>query len=127
MKLFQEMTLFRVILLLTAVVLIDSCTKPSLIGEEILPPEDAVNVQFTDTVSMFTTTIKGDTVRTYTQESTLQLPNYFVGRLDDPIFGNSTAISYAQARLLTASPNFENTTLDSVILSLPAGFSTCLP
>jgi hypothetical protein len=119
MKLFQKMTLLRVILLLAAVVIIDSCTKPSLIGEEILPPEDAVNVQSTDTISMFTTTIKGDSTRTYTQESSLQLSNYFVGRLDDPIFGNSTAITYAQARLLSASPDFVNTTLDSVVLSLP--------
>jgi hypothetical protein len=120
MKLFQKMTQFGVILILAAIVLLsDSCTKPSLIGEEILPPEDAVNIQSTDTISMFTTTVKGDSVRTYSQESSLQLSNYFVGRLDDPIFGNSTAITYAQARLLTASPSFENTTLDSFILSLP--------
>jgi len=114
------MTQLSVILILATVVLLnDSCTKPSLIGEEVLPPEDGVNVQYTDSISLLTTTIKGDSVRTYTQESSLQLPNYFVGRLDDPIFGNSTAISYAQARLVTASPDFSNSVLDSVILSLP--------
>jgi|AntRauTorckE5430_2_1112549.scaffolds.fasta_scaffold00908_5 hypothetical protein len=110
------MTPQGVILLLAIIVLMtEACTKTSLVGS----PNNDLNIQSVDTVSMFTTTVKGDSVRTYTPVSSQQFPNYLVGRLDDPIFGNSTAIAYAQTRLLTAAPGFERTTLDSVVLSLP--------
>ena len=116
MKSYRLMTPSGVILLLAIVVLMtEACTKTSLIGS----PDNDLNIETTDTVSMITTTIQGDTVRTYTPVSNQQLPNYLVGRLDDPIFGNSTAIAYAQTRLLTTAPGFERTTLDSVILALP--------
>jgi hypothetical protein len=110
------MTPQGVILLLAVIILMaQACTKTSSIGS----PDTDLNIQSTDTVSMFTTTVKGSTVRTYTPISNQQFPNYLVGRLDDPIFGNSTAIAYAQTRLLTAGPGFERTTLDSVVLALP--------
>lgn len=120
MKLHRLMTSIKVILLLTTITILnDACTKSSLVGSDILPPDDQLTVISTDTVSMVTTTTIGDSARTYTSVANQQLPNYLVGRLDDPIFGNSTAIAYAQTRLLTTSPNFEISTLDSVVLSLP--------
>jgi hypothetical protein len=96
-----------------------ACTKSSLIGSEIFPPDDAINVKTTDTLTFLTTTVKGDSVRTYSPTSTLQLASYLVGRLQDPVFGQSTATLYAQLRLPTTSPTFENVTLDSVVLFLP--------
>lgn len=119
MKSNRLMSPIGVILLLVVITILnDSCTKPSLVGEDIFI-DDVLGLSTTDTVSLFTTTAVGDSVRTYTQVTNQQLPNYLVGRLDDPIFGKSTAISYAQTRLLTTSPNFDLTTLDSVVLSLP--------
>jgi hypothetical protein len=116
MKSYRIMTPQGVILLLAIVILMtEACTETSSIGS----PSTDLNIESTDTISMFTTTVKGNPVRTYTPISNQQFPNYLVGRLDDPIFGNSTAIAYAQTRLLTAAPGFERTTLDSVILSLP--------
>lgn len=109
------MTPQGVISLLAVIVLMTACTKTSPIGG----PDNDLNIETTDTITMFTTTVAGDSVRTYTSVSNQQFPNYLVGRLDDPIFGNSTAIAYAQTRLLTTSPGFERTTLDSVILSIP--------
>ncbi len=108
-----------IILLFAAITILnDACTKTSLIGVDILPPDDALNIISTDTLTMFTTSVTGDSVRTYSPVSTQQLSNYFVGRTNDPIFGKSTAISYAQTRLVTVSPDFTSTTLDSVILTL---------
>jgi hypothetical protein len=115
MKSYRLMTPQGVILLLAIIVLVSACTKTSPIGG----PDNDLNIETADTISMFTTTVKGDSVRTYSPVSNQQFPNYLVGRLDDPIFGNSTAIAYAQLRLLTTSPGFERTTLDSVILSIP--------
>lgn len=120
MKSYRSMTPVGVILLLTIITLLThACTESSLIGSDILPPDDQLNILATDTVTMFTTTTVGDSSRTYTPVSNQQLPNYLVGRLDDPIFGNSTAITFAQTRLLTTSPNFDLTTLDSIVLALP--------
>lgn len=113
------MTPLRVILLFTVVTLLNSaCTKTSLIGEDIFA-SDTLGLSSTDTISLLTTTIVGDPAITYTPISSQQLPNYLVGELADPMFGNTTAISYAQLRLLSSSPDFEFTTLDSIILSLP--------
>jgi hypothetical protein len=111
------MTPQGVILLLAAIIVLmtEACTKTSLIGS----PDNDLNIETIDTITMFTTTVEGQSVRTYTPVSSQQFPNYLVGRLDDPIFGNSIAIAYAQTRLLTTAPGFERTTLDSVILSLP--------
>jgi hypothetical protein len=119
MKSYQLMTPLRGILLFTVITLLNSaCTKTSLIGEDIFV-SDTLGLKSTDTISMFTTTVVGEETRVYTPVSSQQLPNYLVGQLADPMFGNSTAIAYAQLRLLTTSPNFEFTTLDSVVLSLP--------
>lgn len=107
-----------VLFALTMLMLNDSCTKPTLVGAEILPPEDNINVSFTDTITLNTTTIQGDTVRTYSPNSTLQLAGHLIGRLVDPLLGISKATAYSQLRLFTTSPNFENATLDSVVLSL---------
>lgn len=113
------MTPLRVILLFTIATLLNSaCTKTSLIGEDIFA-SDTLGLKSTDTISILTTTVVGEAARTYSPNSAQQLPNYLVGQLADPIFGNSTAIAYAQLRLLTTSPNFEFTSLDSIILSLP--------
>lgn len=113
------MTPLRVILLFTVITLLNSaCTKTSLIGEDIFA-SDTLGLKSTDTISMLTTTVVGETARTYSPTTTQQLPNYLVGQLADPMFGNSTAIAYAQLRLLITAPNFESTTLDSVVLSLP--------
>lgn len=113
------MTPLRVILLFTVITLLNSaCTKTSLIGEDIFA-SDTLGLKSVDTISMLTTSIIGESVRTYSPNASLQLPNYLVGQLADEQFGNSTAITYAQLRLLSTSPNFDASTLDSVILSLP--------
>lgn len=113
------MTYLKVISLFTVISLLNSaCTKTSLIGENIFS-NDTLGIDYTDTISMLTTTIVGESARTYTPVTNQQLNNYLVGQLSDPIFGNTIAIGYAQFRLLTTSPNFESTTLDSIVLSLP--------
>lgn len=119
MKSYSLMTYLRVILLLTVITLLNNaCTKTSLIGEDIFT-NDTLGIDYTDTISMLTTTIVGESARTYTPVSNQQLNNYLVGQLSDPLFGNTIAIAYAQFRLLTTSPNFESATLDSIVLSLP--------
>ena len=73
------MTYLRVILLLTVITLLNNaCTKTSLIGEDIFT-NDTLGIDYTDTISMLTTTIVGESARTYTPVSNQQLNNYLVG------------------------------------------------
>ena len=107
-----------VLALLITLSLHESCTKPSLIGNDLLPPEDNINVVFTDTLSIISSTVREDSVRTYSSNTAQQLGNYQIGRLVDPVFGTSKAEVYAQLRLLTTTPQFNEATLDSAIFSL---------
>lgn len=107
-----------VLALLITLSLHESCTKPSLIGNDLLPPEDNINVFFTDTLSIISSTVREDSIRTYSPNTAQQLGNYQIGRLVDPVFGTSKAEVYAQLRLLTTTPQFNEATLDSAIFSL---------
>ncbi|MEM6965421.1 MAG: DUF4270 family protein [Bacteroidota bacterium] len=78
-----------------------SCNDPQLVGADVIDP-DRADVVFTDTLSIFASSIKDDSVRTY---NSLNLLNIFLcGKLDDPIFGESESIINTQLRL-TGTPD----------------------
>lgn len=100
--------------------LIPACIDPTEIGSELLD-EDLIEAGFTDTITIQTTTIKGDSVRTYSYLSLLD--GYLLGDYNDPYFGRSTASFYGQVGMFrTASgltvlrPDFEGLVLDSTVL-----------
>lgn len=91
----------------------NSCKKAETVGLEVLPEEDRLQGEFTDTISIIAHTLREDSI--LTDERTLHI----LGRHNDPIFGLSTASIYTQLVLESVNPDFGTSpTLDSVVLSL---------
>ncbi|MCH8331890.1 MAG: DUF4270 family protein, partial [Bacteroidetes bacterium] len=92
-----------------------SCKKPVLEGSQTLPPERSLNTQFTDTLTVVSTTIHEDTL------SGDGFTTYQAGSLSDPSFGLLTAKIYAQLMLTEENPELgdkDSLFLDSVVLNL---------
>jgi Domain of unknown function (DUF4270) len=74
---------------LLAIIILASCEAPKEIG---LPPSALVNVKYTDTLTIRTSTVLLDSVRT---SGAVQL---LVGRAKDPVFGQIQANTYFEIR-----------------------------
>lgn len=113
--------LFSISFVLSFTLLIlPGCIDPTDIGSVILDG-DLVGVGFTDTITLNTSTVEGDSVKTFGRLS--ELDGYLIGIFEDPFFGRSKATIYAQAGLVRsasgvffAEHNFEDLVLDSVVL-----------
>lgn len=99
---------------------VSSCIDPTEIGSELLD-EDLIDVGFTDTFSIISTTIKGDSVRTHKYLTFLD--GYLLGDFEDPFFGRSTASFYGQVGMLRTGsgvsyfrPKFDESVIDSTVL-----------
>lgn len=89
------------------------CTEPSIIGLDIQPPSDQLNVIFTDTLTVNSFTYREDSVRS---DKTLY---FLLGNLNDPVFGKSQASFCTQVNLPSSNITFpEDLTVDSLVLSL---------
>jgi len=102
-----------------------SCTDPTKLGADLLE-EDQISTGFTDTLSLVTYTVEGDSVRTYNQIFSAQLNSYLFGDFTSPVFGRSVSTLFVQARMqrgasgFVLEPEFKDTDLlDSVVLVLP--------
>ncbi len=67
-----------------------ACNEPTPIGDEFIDDADLLNATFTDTLSLDVRIAKD------TSASAIDGSNVLIGRLDDPIFGTSTANLYLQ-------------------------------
>lgn len=102
------------------IILIPACTDPTEIGADLLDGDKA-EIGFTDTLTLKATTVQSDSVLTYFPINTFTdaLRTYPVGELADPIFGTSRAELFAQLTLTQFNPDFENVSIDSIVLALP--------
>lgn len=99
-----------------------SCNEPSLIGADVID-SDRPDVVFTDTLTLFTSSVRDDSIRTF--DDLNLLTTYLCGNFEDPIFGISEAEINTQLRL-TGTPDPANFTkipggnakLDSVVFVL---------
>lgn len=99
-----------------------SCNEPSLIGADVIDT-DRPDVVFTDTLTLFASSIEDDSIRTF--DDLNLLTTYLCGKLEDPIFGISEAEINTQLRL-TGTPDSASflgilngdTELDSVVFVL---------
>lgn len=105
-------------LAIAALLFCAACNESTIVGSDVLPPGDGVNLVQTDTLTIRSSTRIGDTVRVYDQDFRLQLGNYLCGRLEDPVFGESTSQIFSQFRLSAVSPDFEGARFDSLVLAL---------
>jgi hypothetical protein len=97
-----------------------ACNDPSTIGSDLIG-EDFLDLGYTDTVTLKGYSLKTDSVITFDPiELGVETQPYFVGNLNDPVFGVTNASFYAQfSRNNSSVPNFANSTLDSIVLILP--------
>ncbi len=109
----------RTIFILSVAFLIaGSCTKPVLIGSDFLEDEKAsLNFQDTFDLSFFTEEIDSVVVHSGANAS-LQIDNYLLGEVHDPIFGTYKSEIFAQPILSTVALELRQSTLDSVVLTL---------
>lgn len=99
-----------------------SCNEPSLIGADVID-SDRLDVVFTDTLTLFASSVKDDSIRTF--DDLNLLTTYLCGKLKDPILGISEAEINTQLRL-TGTPDSANfvkipsgdAKLDSVVFVL---------
>lgn len=80
------------------------CSEPTDVGSELI--ENQANVLYTDTLKLSTTSVIGDSVKTF--DPTFVLANYLLGNYTDNDLGTNEAELNLQYRLDTLRPNFQN-------------------
>lgn len=83
-----------------------------MIGSDILPKEDNLSGVYTDSLSLFSKTVREDSFRTTSSAK------YLLGSMKDEVFGKTVTGIYTQFKPSTFNPSFHNCTIDSVVLSL---------
>jgi hypothetical protein len=92
-----------------------SCDESSVVGLDVQPTTDLLNVGFQDTTSLRTRTIAEDTLRTDEEVIATAL----IGKYIDPVFGETSAELYSQLSLSTVISTFGvNPVCDSVVVWL---------
>jgi hypothetical protein len=90
-----------------------SCEDPATdIGADLLQSGDVISTNFTDSLTIKTSTVLMDSVITSATDKLL------VGRYTDPVFGAITAKTFFQIANVDSLKTNENTVLDSVVLNL---------
>jgi hypothetical protein len=106
-------------LLCLGTMLISSCDESSVVGLDVQPEGDLLNVGFTDTLSLQTKTVAVDSIRT--DEDFMIGTPALLGKYIDPVFGTTTSSIYTQLRLTAnISPTSFGTApvCDSIVLAL---------
>ncbi len=120
LKILPRLTEAKFFLIVIATTLsLTSCDESSVVGLDVQPTSDLLNVGIQDSTTLITKTVKMDSLRT--DENILQLitNDALLGTYVDPVFGRSSASIYTQLKLNTQNPGFgTNPIIDSVVLSL---------
>lgn len=109
---FREFALISV-----AAFLLSACNDSTTFGLELLN-EDTTKVGFSDTLLVQSTTVTGDLAEVYSPFTAASA--YLCGRLNDPIFGKSSASIYMQVLPQQGLfYDFKDKTVDSIVWVLP--------
>jgi hypothetical protein len=94
-----------------------ACNESSVVGLDVQPAGDLLNVGWTDSTTLRTATVKEDSL--HTDGSIIIGADALLGTYLDPVFGKTTASIYTLLRLPANNPNFGiSPACDSVVLSL---------
>jgi len=108
MKLYKQ----DLLTLLISLFIFTGCENPDGIGLDV-DPENAIEGKLIDTLTVRSSTVKEDSVRT------ANLPEYPIGYLNDPLFGPTDAKVAVSLDLPSETVNFGNSPiLDSAVLVL---------
>lgn len=111
---------FKHLWMACVVLLSISCNKPDSVGLNLLPGEDAMNVEFFDTLTLQTSYKQEDSLRTdahllYELKATNH--QLMIGKYVDPVFGETSAELFTQVKPSAVFSN-TNKTYDSLFLNL---------
>lgn len=112
-------TKFFFILPFSLAVCLTSCDESSVVGLDVQPENDLLNVGYQDTTTVYTRTYRGDSLNT--DESLISTGVGLIGKYVDPVFGTASASMYTQVRIPTDITPITfgiNPLCDSVVLSL---------
>src|SRR5947207_1624171 len=105
--------LFKIPYVISGIIILASCNDPDVIGLDVQPQSDLINLKFSDTTSVTAYTVREDSLRC--DETTLQL----LGSYMDSVFGRTDAAIYAQVTPPQAAVNLgDSLGLDSIVLTL---------
>ncbi|MDF2438771.1 MAG: hypothetical protein K0Q95_3147 [Bacteroidota bacterium] len=94
-----------------------SCNEESVVGLDVQPGSDLLNVKWSDTTTILGSTVREDSL--HTDASIITTGDALIGTYIDPIFGKTSASLYTQMRLPGNDPDFGvNPVCDSVVLCL---------
>ncbi len=112
---------------LVIIALFSQCTKPTLVGADILN-QDQSDLVRSDTFSLVAHSVSWDTVTTAVAAGGTTLSRYPLGSIEDPLLGNSSTTVYFD--LLPSygfsEPDFTGAVIDSIILTLAIDTSKVL-
>lgn len=101
---------FSLIILIS---LFTSCEEPSLIGLDVQPESDKLNVKFVDTLTINAVSQREDSVRTD------KVSLYLLGSINDPVFGFSNCSFTTEINLPSSNVVFPaDVKVDSIVLTL---------
>lgn len=93
-----------------------SCKRPTMLGEDLIPPYDQLHSQRQDTFTIITTTLPDDSAITSFNRL------YALGSLNNAEFGKTSAAIYTQVNLPTNNLYLgPNVVVDSIVLILNYG------
>jgi hypothetical protein len=95
------------------------CNESSVIGLDVQPEGDLLNVGFLDSITLRSNTERIDSIRT--DEDFVIGSNALLGKYNDPVFGNTASSIFTQVRLTAGVSSIAFGTspvCDSVVLSL---------
>lgn len=99
------------------VLLASACNESSVVGLDVQPASDLLNVNWKDTTTVVGSTVKEDSL--HTDASIIVTADALLGTYLDPVFGKTSASIYTQLRLPANNPNFGTSPVcDSVVLTL---------
>ncbi len=110
-------TKFFITTLVSFLFLFSACDKASVVGLDVQPEDDLLNVIYIDSTTIHSKTVKSDSLKT--DETVITTGDALLGKYVDPYFGTASASIYTQLRLPTTNPSFgSNPTVDSAILCM---------
>lgn len=113
----NSVTKFFYIPLVALAFTVVSCNESTVVGLDVQPASDLLNVGFQDTTTLITKTVREDSL--HTDASVIITADALIGSYWDPTFGLTTASFYTQLHLPTNNPTFgTNPIVDSVVLAL---------
>jgi len=105
---------FRLLFIFVVVsAILTSCEEPSIIGLDVQPQSDLMNVKFVDTLTINAVSQRLDSVRTD------KVAMYLLGSINDPYFGFSSSSFITEINLPSSNIVFPtDIVVDSIVLNL---------